>query len=162
MIQLRENGNFYRTGRGKHFIGVEEILLSGRQIKDGNSEDAVKIMVHPADGRFQLLPQHLLFLLGCFFLRNLLRKASHWCPNYGGEQSKKEKSFQHGDLRVSAIIRPNGRKQRKSKARNSEQQQAGWTELQEARWGFGRTLCGTQSSWLLKRHSIRTTIGLGT
>src|SRR5437899_9263524 len=110
MIQLRENGNFYRAGGGKHFIGVEEILLSGRQIKDGNSEDAVKIMVHPTDGRFQLLPQHLLFLLGRLFLRNLLRKARRWRPNHGGEQSRKEKSLQHGDLRVSAIIRPNGRK----------------------------------------------------
>src|SRR3989441_8409098 len=119
MIQLRENGNFYRAGGRKHFIGVKKILLSGREIKDGNSEDAVKVAVNPADAGFQLLPQHLLFLLGRFFLRNLLRARRHWGTDRNGKQRKKEKFFQHGDLRVSAIIRPNRPKRRKSPHVNS-------------------------------------------
>src|SRR5882757_4225866 len=116
MIQLRENGDFYRACRGKHFVRVKKVLLSGREIKDGDAEDAVKIAVNPSDGRFQLLPQNLLFLLGRFFLRNLLRARRHWATDRDGKRGKKEKFSQHGDLRVSAIIRPNRRKHRESRA----------------------------------------------
>src|SRR6266851_623124 len=61
-----------------------------------------------------ILPQDLLFLLRHFFLRSVLREARHRGPNYEGEQSGKEKAFQHGDLRVSGIIRPNGGARRKA------------------------------------------------
>src|SRR5437899_785773 len=116
MIQLRENGDFYRAGGRKHFVGVKKVLLSGREIKDGDAEDPVKIAVNPGDGRFQLLPQNLLFLLGRFFLRNLLRARRHWGAYRDGKQHKRENSSQHGDLRVSAIIRPNRRKGSKNPA----------------------------------------------
>src|SRR5258708_28380692 len=59
MIEFRENSNLDGAGRGKHFIGVEQIFLSGREIKNGNAENAVKTAVNPADCRFQLLPQNL-------------------------------------------------------------------------------------------------------
>ena len=68
MIELREYSDLDGAGRGKHFISVEQIFLTGCEIKDGNAEDAVKIAVNPADRRFELLPQDLLFLLGSFFL----------------------------------------------------------------------------------------------
>src|SRR6266849_4660717 len=86
-------------------ISAEQIFLSRREVKNGDPKDAVKIAVNPGDCRFQLLPQDLLFLLGSFYLRNLLRARRHRGPDYDSKQSKEEKSFQHGDLRVSGIIR---------------------------------------------------------
>src|SRR5882762_2896315 len=115
MIELRENGDLDGAGRRKNFIRVEQIFLPGGEVKDGDGEHAVKIPVNPADCRLELLPQNLLFLLGNFFLRNLLRAGRDWGPSRGGEQGEEEKSFQHGDLRVSGIIRLNGREQRKSR-----------------------------------------------
>src|SRR5260370_2711123 len=114
MIQLRKYGDFYRAGCRKNFIGVKKIFLSGRQIKNGDSEDAIKIAVHPADGRFQLLPQHLLFLLGRLFLRNLLRAGWHGGIDRNDEQRKQEKSFQHSDLPGQRDYKANGRKCRKT------------------------------------------------
>jgi len=134
-IELRKNRDLDGAGRGKRFIGVKLVFLPGREIKDGDAKDAVKIAVHPADGRFQLLPQNLFFLLSRFFLRNLLREGRHWDANHESEQSEKEKSLEHGDLRVSGIIRPNGRAQGKSHACKLHRPQAGWTVLQEARCG---------------------------
>src|SRR6266700_3102330 len=140
MIQLREYCDLDGAGRGKHFIGMEKIFLPGCEIKNGDAEDTVKIAVNSADRGFQLLPQDLLFLLRNFFLRSLLRKGWNWGPHHDGQQSETEKSFQHGDLQVSEIIRLNGREQRKSHAHNFQQQQAGWTELQEARCAAGAYL----------------------
>src|SRR6266852_5912172 len=90
------------------------LILPCREIEDGDAEDPVQIAVDPGDGCLQLLPQDLLFLLRHFFLRSVLREARHRGPNYEGEQSGKEKAFQHGDLRVSGIIRPNGGARRKA------------------------------------------------
>ncbi len=114
MIKLREDGDLDGAGGGKRFIGVEQIFLPCREIEDGDAEDPVQIAVDPGDGCLQLLPQDLLFLLRHFFLRSVLREARHRGPNYEGEQSGKEKAFQHGDLRVSGIIRPNGGARRKA------------------------------------------------
>src|SRR5260370_9091219 len=103
MIQLRENGNLYRAGCGKHFIGVKKIFLPGWEIKDSYTEDTVKIAVHPAYGSFQLLPQNLLFLLGRFFLGNLLPASQRWDTDGNANQPTTEKTFQQGNLRVSAL-----------------------------------------------------------
>ncbi len=87
-IKFRENNNLYRTGRGKHFVGVKKIFLPRGEIKDGDAKDAVKIAVHAGDRRFQLLPQNLFFLLRSFLLRTLLRESRRWGPNHDAEQSK--------------------------------------------------------------------------
>jgi hypothetical protein len=105
MIELREYSDLDGAGRGKHFIGVEQIFLPGREIKDGNAEYAVKIVVNSSDRRLELLPQDLLLLLGSFFLRNLLRAGRHRGAGCNGEQREEENSFWQGDLRVSGIIR---------------------------------------------------------
>src|SRR5260370_30614211 len=109
MIQLRQYGDFYRAGCRKNFIGVKKIFLPGRQIKNGDSEDAIKIAGHRAHGRFQLLPQYLLFLLG-----RLLRAGWHGGIDRNDEQRKKEKSFQHSDLPGQRDYKANGRKCRKT------------------------------------------------
>src|SRR5260370_19882377 len=46
MIELREYRDLDGAGRGKHFISMEKIFLPGREIKDGNAKDTVKIAVN--------------------------------------------------------------------------------------------------------------------
>src|SRR5438477_12909437 len=85
---------------------MEKIFLPGGEIQDGHTKDAVKIAVHSVDRRLQLLPQNLLFLLRSFFLGTLLRETGYRGPNYDGEITKAEQSFQHSDLRVSGDYTP--------------------------------------------------------
>ena len=63
-VELGENGDFDGACRGHHFIGVEEIFLSGGEIEDGYAEDAIHVGVNFGDGGLQLLPEDLLFFLG--------------------------------------------------------------------------------------------------
>ena len=100
-IELRKYRDLDGAGRGEYFISMEKIFLPGGEIQDGHTKDAVKIAVHSVDRRLQLLPQNLLFLLRSFFLGTLLRETGYRGPNYDGEKTKTEQSFQHGDLRVS-------------------------------------------------------------
>jgi len=93
MIELRENGDLDGAGRRKNFIRVEQIFLPGGEVKDGDGEHAVKIPVNPADCRFKLLPQNLLFLLGNVFLRNLLRAGRDWAQAAAASKAKKKSLF---------------------------------------------------------------------
>src|SRR6266403_336538 len=67
-VQLGQDRNLDGAGVGKHFIRVKQIFLSGGEIEDGYRKHAVKIAIHITDGRFQLLPQNLLFLSRSTFL----------------------------------------------------------------------------------------------
>src|SRR5258708_6764044 len=115
--------------------------LPGGKVEDSHAENTVEVVIDLADCRFELLPQNLLFLLRNFFLRNLLRVGRHWGPGRSGEQSEEEKSFQHGDLRVSGIIRPNRWEQRKSPACKFDQQPASRVELRQARCDGDYLVC---------------------
>src|SRR6266436_7507778 len=162
MIKLREDGDLDGAGRRQYLVGMQQIFLPGREIDSGDAENAVQIAVDPGNGCLQLLPQYLLFLVRHFFLRSLLREARHRGPNYEGEQSGKEKAFQHGDLRVSGIIRPNGGARRKAlPIIFTVSQEVGWS-CRKRYAGAGRACRETRISRLLKRHPVRTTIETGT
>src|SRR5947199_8071793 len=132
-IKFRKDRDLDGAGRGEHFISMQKIFLPGGEIQDGHAKDALKIAVHAIDRCFQLLPQHLFFVLRSFFLRALLGKNRHWGPNDDGEQSKRNESFKHSDLRVSGIIRLNDIGQGKSRAHNFPQQQARLARTAEKR-----------------------------
>ena len=98
MIEFGEDGDLDGAGRGKHFIGVEQVFLPGGEIENGHRQNAVEVAIDVLDCGFQLLPKNLLFLL-----RRLLRQRR---SRKQGQQGNRENSSEHGDLRVGRIIRP--------------------------------------------------------
>src|SRR6266403_2297486 len=98
---------------------MEQILLPSGKVHDGHRKYPVQVMIHISDGRFQFLPQNLLFFSRSTILRNLLRvRCARQKRTTSGEQGEAKRSFEHGDLRVGVIIRRKSGKNAFSTSKN--------------------------------------------
>ena len=63
-VKIGQDGDLDGTRLREHFIFMKQIVVAGREILDGDSHDAVEVLVDVLNAGLEFLPENLLFAGG--------------------------------------------------------------------------------------------------